>query len=139
MQEAMLRLHRALEKEKPEDVGRFAGLAALQIRRELIDLARRFQGAHGLGHNHQTDQADSPGRAELKRAIADQPETLEQWERFHEAMEKLPKDEREVADLIWYGDITQEEVANVTGVSLKTVKRRWQSARLRLKDLWKEE
>jgi RNA polymerase sigma-70 factor (ECF subfamily) len=44
----------------------------------------------------------------------------------------LPDEEREVVNLLWYDELTQEEVATVLNVSLRTVKRRWQSARLKL-------
>jgi RNA polymerase sigma-70 factor (ECF subfamily) len=138
LQEAMLRLHSALEEKKPENVGQFYGLAFRRIRWELLDLARRFQGSHGIGHNHETDQPDAPGRVEHKESQVDEPETVEAWERFHQAVEKLPDDEREVTDWIWYGGLTQEETAREIGVSLKTVKRRWHSAKERLKELWKK-
>jgi RNA polymerase sigma-70 factor (ECF subfamily) len=44
----------------------------------------------------------------------------------------LPDEEREVVNLLFYGGLTQQEAARVLGVSLRTVKRRWQSARCRL-------
>jgi len=50
------------------------------------------------------------------------------WSEFHEHVEKLPDDEREVMDLLWYQGLTQEEAAAVLKVSDRTVKRRWQSA-----------
>ena len=36
--------------------------------------------------------------------------------------------------LLFYEGLTQEEAAKVLGISLRTVKRRWQSARCRLYD-----
>jgi RNA polymerase sigma-70 factor (ECF subfamily) len=36
--------------------------------------------------------------------------------------------------LLFYEGLTQEEAATVLGVSLRTLKRRWQSARCRLHD-----
>lgn len=49
-----------------------------------------------------------------------------------EQVDKLPDEEREVFGLLWYEGLTQPEAASVLNVSLKTVKRRWQSARLLL-------
>jgi DNA-directed RNA polymerase specialized sigma24 family protein len=46
----------------------------------------------------------------------------------------LPDQERELFGLLWYEGLTQEEAANVLGASLRTVKRWWQSARLKLAD-----
>jgi len=34
-----------------------------------------------------------------------------------------------VFSLLWYDEVTQEETAAVLGISLRTVKRRWLSAR----------
>ncbi|MCZ2343381.1 MAG: hypothetical protein LC104_16550 [Bacteroidales bacterium] len=47
-------------------------------------------------------------------------------------MEALPDDERAVVDCLFVNELTQEETAQVLSVSLRTVKRRWQSARILL-------
>jgi RNA polymerase sigma factor (sigma-70 family) len=60
----------------------------------------------------------------------EEPETLEAWTNFHEMVESLPEKEQDVFGLIWYDDLTQDEAAEVLDVSIRTVKRRWQSARL---------
>jgi RNA polymerase sigma-70 factor (ECF subfamily) len=60
---------------------------------------------------------------------------LDAWARFHETVGCLPDDEREVVQLVWYDGMKQPEAAAVLGVSLATLKRRWQSARLRLSEL----
>ena len=57
---ALIRLHRSLAEVRPETVRHFDNLAATQIRRELIDLARSYYGPEGLGANHHTDGTD-PG------------------------------------------------------------------------------
>lgn len=49
-------------------------------------------------------------------------------------MEGLPEEEREIFDLLWYQGLTQAEAANLLNISDRTVKRRWQSARLLLHD-----
>ncbi len=129
LQNAMLRLHRALAEVKPDSTGQFYGLAATQIRRELIDLARHYYGAEGRGANHHSDG----GR--LLEVIADEcsrPESLEGWATFHETIERMPEEQRSAVDLIWYEGLSQPEAAEVLGVSLATLKRRWQAARLAL-------
>jgi RNA polymerase sigma factor (sigma-70 family) len=45
---------------------------------------------------------------------------------------QLPNKEHEVFDLLWYQGLTQDEAAQLLGVSKRTIKRRWQSARLQL-------
>ena len=127
LQNSLLRLHRALAEVQPETPRQFYALAAQQIRRELLDLARQHYGPEGIGANHDTDSGVA---AEKKVAPADEPHDLEGWTRFHEQVEKLTDDQREVFDLLWYEGLTQPEAATVLGVSLKTVKRRWQDARL---------
>src|SRR5262245_17706543 len=42
LQAALVRLHQSLADVQPESVRHFDNLAATQIRRELIDLARRY-------------------------------------------------------------------------------------------------
>src|SRR3954452_9720300 len=52
LQNALLRLLRALETVQTDSTRAFFGLAAEQIRRELLDLARHFYGPEGDGANH---------------------------------------------------------------------------------------
>ena len=47
-------------------------------------------------------------------------------------MDKLPDEQRDVVGLLWYGGLSQPEAAEVLGISLATVKRRWQAARMAL-------
>ncbi len=63
-----------------------------------------------------------------------EPENIEAWAKFHEVVEALPEPEREVVNLLWYEEMSQPEAAEVLGISLATVKRRWQSARIRLSE-----
>jgi RNA polymerase sigma-70 factor (ECF subfamily) len=126
LQQAMLRLHRALQQVRPSTVAEFFGLAGLQMRRELCDLYRQHFGRHGVGANHHSD-----GEGPLLH-VAGAAEMPVGWDRFHELVEALPEDERTVVDCLFINDLTQEETARVLGVSLRTVKRRWQSARIRL-------
>lgn len=139
LQNAMLRLHRSLAGVRPESPRQFYGLAATQIRRELIDLSRHYYGAEGVGARHHTDG----GKAAEARTDGDlRPEDLESWTRFHEQVERLPDEQREIVSLLWYEGLSQPEAANVLGISLATAKRRWQAARLalygRLKASWCE-
>jgi RNA polymerase sigma-70 factor (ECF subfamily) len=52
LQNALLRLLRSLQNLKPASVREFMGLAALEMRRELLTLARHFYSPHGIGANH---------------------------------------------------------------------------------------
>jgi RNA polymerase sigma-70 factor (ECF subfamily) len=134
LQAGLLRLHRSLAEVRPEGVRHFDNLAAAQIRRELIDLARHYQGPEGLGANHHTDGADPGGRLDQFADGSGPPETLEGWAAFHEAVGRLPAEERQVVDLLWYAGLTHAQAAEALGVATKTVQRRWASARLMLRD-----
>src|SRR3954454_19760024 len=52
LQNVLLRLDPALQAVIPPTAHDFFRLAAAQIRRELIDLARHYHGPEGLGANH---------------------------------------------------------------------------------------
>jgi|SRR5262245_15437963 len=139
LQSALVRLYRALHDVTPESPRQFYRLAALQIRRELIDLARHYYGPEGQGRVHQTNAEPSgdgrPSAPLYDRAEADaQPDQLAAWTEFHRQAEALPDEEREVFDLIYYQGLSYAEAAEVLDVSAKTVMRRWQSACLRLHD-----
>jgi RNA polymerase sigma factor (sigma-70 family) len=131
LQAALIRLHRSLADVQPEDVHHFDNLAATQIRRELIDLARSYQGPEGVGANHHTDGIDPGVRL---AQVADGPETLGEWTAFHEAVDRLPEDERQIMDLLWYRGLSHAQAAEALGVATKTVQRRWASARLMIRD-----
>jgi RNA polymerase sigma-70 factor (ECF subfamily) len=62
----------------------------------------------------------------------DEPSHLAAWTEFHSQIDRLPAEEREIFDLLWYQELSQAEAAAQLGVSERTVKRRWQSARLLL-------
>lgn len=123
-QTAALRLYRSLSDARPASVREFFGLAALQIRRTLLDLARHHYGAEGHAVKHHTDVEG----VELHQQAASGPESLDDWVRFHEAVGELPEAEREVFQLVWYGGMSQQEIASLIGISIPTVQRRWYRA-----------
>lgn len=137
LQNALVRLIRALQTITPASLRDFYRLATLQIRRELIDLVRHHFGPEGGGARHATDRmekdsADSAPPLHERADSADEPSRLAVWREFHEQVERLPEEEREVFDLVWYQGVGHTEAAKVLDVSVKTVKRRWQAACLHL-------
>jgi RNA polymerase sigma factor (sigma-70 family) len=139
MQNAVLRLLTAVREVRPTSVRAFFGLASEMMRRELLDLVRHYQGAHGLGANHasavQHPQGDASGLAPLDPAdsLVNQDE-LDLWAAFHIAVEKLPADEREVVNLRFYHGWTQAEIAQRCQVDERTIRRRWRAACQHLHD-----
>jgi RNA polymerase sigma-70 factor (ECF subfamily) len=135
LQNAGMRLYRSLAELRPASVAEFFRLAALHIRRELLDLTKHYHGPRGPATHHAStaDESDSSGGAEGQPEAPDaDPAGLEGWAAFHTQIDRLPEEEREVFDLLWYQELSQAEAATLLGVSERTIKRRWQSARLML-------
>jgi RNA polymerase sigma factor (sigma-70 family) len=136
LQNAMVRLCRALTDVTPATPREFFRLAALQIRRELIDMARHHFGPRGHGAKHETlgPQVDNEARQTPYDAAdaTHEPAGLAAWGEFHQKVETLPDQEREAFELVWYQGLTHAEVAALLEVSTKSVQRRWQSACLKL-------
>lgn len=128
LQGALMRLVRALHEVYPTTTRDFLALAGLQIRRELIDLARHYQGPHGLGANY----ASHDGHANRPDDRADDPVRIAQWAEFHAKVDDLPGDQRDVMELLFYQGLSQTEAAGLLNISTRTVQRRWQSALLSL-------
>jgi RNA polymerase sigma-70 factor (ECF subfamily) len=138
LQNASVRLCRALSEVQPPTVADFFRLAAAQIRRELLDLARRYSGAQGrsgldLSPDGANDASSGGSAAGLDLTdTTNDPDRLAAWTEFHREVEALPGEEREAFDLLFYQGLSQAEAAAVLEVSERTIKRRWQAARLRL-------
>jgi RNA polymerase sigma factor (sigma-70 family) len=133
LQNALLRLLRSLQKVEPASVRDFLGLAAVEMRRELLDLVRHFYGPLGLGAHHSSQGPDSDhAGAEHALAVQEDQDDLERWQAFHEGVEGLPAEEREVVSLIFYHGWTQVDVAELFQASERTIRRRWESALLKL-------
>jgi RNA polymerase sigma-70 factor (ECF subfamily) len=140
LQNAVLRLLRGLEDVEPTSVRGFFGLAAEQMRRELLDLARHCRTRRACGPSHAAglDGSDSGVSAPEPSAPAEDPDDLEKWSAFHEAVGRLPAEQREVVGLSYYHGWTQAEVAEHLAVSKRTVPRHWSAAMLRLHALLKD-
>jgi RNA polymerase sigma-70 factor (ECF subfamily) len=134
-QGATLRLCKALRQMTPASAEHFLHLAAVAIRRELVDLARHYFGPQGTAAFHATPAeglaGDTPAGREAPASTHD-PGKLAVWTELHEQIASLPDEEREVFDLLWYHGLTQADAAAMLGVSERTILRRWQSARLHL-------
>jgi RNA polymerase sigma-70 factor (ECF subfamily) len=131
LQNALLRLLRALRQVQPASVRDFFGLAAEQVRREVLDLARHYYGPHGPGAHEGGEAGDGP-RGQETVAAADESGELERWCAFHEEVGRLPGEEREVVGLIFYHGWTRAQAAGLLQVNERTVRRRWESALVRL-------
>ena len=136
LQNAIMRLLAALRDVRPSSTREFFGLASLQIRRVLLDLAKHYYGPHGQGANRESLPPDHEGGVlpDVPDS-ADTPSDAAAWQEFHEKTEELPPDERDVFGLLYYQGMTQVEAAVLLNVTVRTVQRRWQAALLGLHDL----
>jgi len=138
-QQASLKLYEALRTTNIVDARHFFRLAAKKIRETLIDLARHYQGALGVGANHATqmksESGDSPiSPLEHAGEMTQNPQHLAQWQELHNQIDSLPESLREMFDLLWYNELSQDQAAEIVGVSTRQVKRRWRDAKLALSE-----
>jgi RNA polymerase sigma-70 factor (ECF subfamily) len=137
-QMATMKLYEALSAIELNDSRHFLRLAAKKIRETLIDLARHYQGAYGLGAHHATHRRVSSGESapapiwDEAGEMTRNPQKLAQWQELHEQIEALPDSLREMFDLLWYNELSQEQAAEILGLSTRQVKRRWRDAKLAL-------
>ena len=138
-QNAMVRLVRALNEVKPDSAAGFHGLVATQIRRELIDMARKYYGQEGMGRHHRTAPQAAVG--EVPQQLVDHAkdggtdpaqQAIDPMAKFHAQVEELSDDLKQVVNLLYYENLTQEKAAEITNQSVRTVRRRWREARLEL-------
>jgi RNA polymerase sigma factor (sigma-70 family) len=137
-QEASLRLLKALAEVKVRTPAEFFRLSSAIMRRVLIDLARHHYGPEGsAAHRAAASPAEITGASTPAPTAgsSNAPDALAAWGEFHDRVEKLPEEQRAVFDLLWYQELSQEEAAEVLGVSVPTVKRRWRDAKVELIDV----
>ena len=104
----------------------FFGAAAEAMRRILILNARRKSALKRGGAQSRVDIED----LEITAATPDEHILL-----IDEALQWLEKDDPEMARMVllkFFGGLTNEEVAESVGVSLRTVNRQWLYAKLKL-------
>lgn len=138
LQNVMVRLSRSLKAQVPGTSTELLKLCSTLIRRELIDLARHWRGPLGMATHYASPPPLSSGEGGwVPEGIdSDNPEELMRWSEFFNALNDLPQEELETFQLVWYCGLPQAEAADLLGISLRTFKRRWQAARLRLAELY---
>lgn len=136
LQDVRLKLWNHLEKWTPSDEREFYAYAAAVIRNHLIDLVRHYGGPEGAGRHHQTRHPDLSTNGDPLYAHSDasntNPPTLAQWAEFHERVEHLGMETREVFNMIFYCGVSRLEAARVLGVSERTIGNRLLDARRQL-------
>ena len=102
----------------------FFAIAAHTMREVLLDYARRARAAKRGGNDAQ--------RVELHEECSIAPDKLEEVIAIDEALERLaridPRQSR-IVELRFFAGLNVEEAGEVMGVSAKTIKREWRSAK----------
>ena len=116
-------LLKAMRSIRPRTVREFFALANQHMRWQLNDLARRLD--------------ERPAAVELREGLVPDPTSNESSitpneRRMLKTIDNLPKDEREIFDLVRLQELTHVETTEVLDVSVKTVQRRLNRASLLL-------
>lgn len=127
--EAVLRLMR-MNQIDWNDKAHFLALAARAMRRSLIDHARKKRS--DKRHHHKVTLITNLGSEGLKRV------ELDVLEKSLIRLAVIDKQKADVVEMRYFGGLTLEEIAEVTGTSVSTVKRNWRVARAWLLDAMNE-
>ncbi len=130
LQNSLLRFLHTLQHYAPTSTRHFFNLATTHMRRELLDIARKKSGK-GTVPLH---IAWSDGSTPSESSPHDQAD-FDRWITFHDALDQLPIEEREVVSLVFYHGWTQQQIADLFQVDTRTIRRRWSNACKRLKEI----
>ena len=122
VQAVWVRLLRAFREVRPTSRRHFYALVNELIRRELLDLTKKFYGPAGAG-THLTGGSVGASSGDHTPAAPDLDLDLDQMTTFHEALAELPDAPREVLGLVYYHGWPQADIAAMLQVSLRTVQR----------------
>jgi RNA polymerase sigma factor (TIGR02999 family) len=119
--EAYIRL---VDQHAPmESRGHFLAVAATQMRRILLDYARKHRAARRGGAGQKVLLEDTMAICEQ------QPVDMIALDAALERLAALDSSQGQLVELRFFGGLSVEETATVMGVSPATVKRSWSSAR----------
>lgn len=130
LQNSLLRLLHTLHRLKPKTTRDFVNLAAVQIRRELLDIARKARRKRTVSLQAVASEAyTTPG------SQRNDEDDGERWVSFHKAIDRLPVEEREVVGLVFYHGWKQQQIADLFQVDARTIRRYWAAACAHLKSI----
>ena len=125
--ECYLKMHAARRLDAP-DRARFFAYVAMAMRSIIVDIARtRASQRRGGGADHVEFDADNEPAGDLQGAA--------QIIRVHEALDEIASRDGRLSRLVemrYFGGYEDEEIAQALDLSVRTVRRDWQKARLLL-------
>ncbi len=118
-----LALFQALDEIRPRTTEDFFRVAAQRIRWLLLDHAKQTDLRARKRHELAPPRDEAPDREQSGPVIL---------AALYEQIEALPEKERTVVDLLYFHGMTQPEAAVVLGITERSVRRYWVSARVKL-------
>jgi RNA polymerase sigma factor (sigma-70 family) len=122
------RLWTQLQHWTPRSDAEFFADSAKIIRNHLIDLARHHFGPNGDAAHHQTRPPQASTDFDPLEQSPAAPAARD-WGEFHGFIENLPHEIRRVFELIFYMGMQRPQVAQLLGISVRTVFTRWMAAK----------
>ena len=110
------------ERDDPMAERQFLGIVASEMKRTLVDAARRKQAVKRGGGRNKLEFDDAIASEELVESITDLNEAVEQFE-------KIAPDAAELVRLRYFLGLSEEEAAKMLGISRATASRKWAFAR----------
>ena len=112
--------------------GHFFAVAAEAMRRILVEQARRKQSVRhgGKAQRVDVDEIEIISQAPEDKVLL-----------IHDSLEILAREDKaqaEIVNLKFFAGLSGDEIATVLGISEKTVRRRWNAAKIRLFELIEE-
>lgn len=101
----------------------FIGIAARAMRQVLVDQARRRRTAKRGGDWHPTTLGDGDAAVDVD---------AEEMIALDDALERLDPRQRQIVEMRFFGGLEELEIAELLGISERTVRREWTKARAHL-------
>ena len=114
----------------PTSKAHFFAVAAQAMRRVLVDHARRYTADKRIGASDKITLIEAVDTPDVERGLDADVLAL------HESIDKLDKINPRQAKLIelrYFGGLSREEIADVLGISVRSVAREWHLARMMLR------
>ena len=139
MGEVWPKLLKELARKEFENSAHFFSFSAVLIRNVLIDLLRKHYGRNGRGAreafldmNWEGQTAENLRDAVLEGKDTNTSDRQAMRAEIHSVIHRLPPSHQEMFNLRFYHGLKERECAEILGVDVRTVRRRWRNARLTL-------
>lgn len=135
-QDVSIRLLKELQNIKLESLEHYFNIVAGKIRQVLLDRNRKYKRREGLaGYQtqqvNQDDASSAPPKYEVG-GVTHEPSRIAEWGEFQETLRSLSDRSQQVLDLLFICNLTQNDAAQVMGISTRHVKRLFRDAKLEL-------